>query len=162
MIFVTLGSQKFQFNRLLKKIDNLLKENAIKESVFAQIGYSNYSPKYFGYKAFLDREEFDLVEKKADIIITHGGTGAIISAIKKHKKVIAVPRCAQYHEHVDDHQLQIVREFSTQNYIYGLDNCDDLGIAIEKIQDLEFRKYKSNTERYIQDIKNFLNGDLIK
>lgn len=162
MIFVTLGSQKFQFNRLLKELDNLLKENVIKESVFAQIGYSNYSPKYFRYKAFLDREEFDLMEEKADIIITHGGTGAIVGAIKKHKKVIAVPRRAQYHEHVDDHQLQIVREFSTQNYIYGLDDCDDLEIAIEKIQNLEFRQYKSNTERYIQDIKNFINGDLIR
>ncbi|MFR2213953.1 MAG: glycosyltransferase [Ruminococcus sp.] len=28
---------------------------------------------------------------KADIVITHGGTGAIIGAVKKEKKVIAVP-----------------------------------------------------------------------
>ncbi len=47
MIFITLGSQKFQFNRLLKKIDNLIEIGVIQEEVFAQIGYSNYKPKNY-------------------------------------------------------------------------------------------------------------------
>jgi len=34
--------------------------------------------------------------------------GAIIGAIKKGKKVIAVPRLAKCGEHVDDHQVQLV------------------------------------------------------
>ena len=36
MIFITLGSQKFQFNRLLKKVDDLIESGVIKEEVFAQ------------------------------------------------------------------------------------------------------------------------------
>ena len=40
MIFITLGSQKFQFNRLLKAIDKLVEQGKIKEEVFAQIGIS--------------------------------------------------------------------------------------------------------------------------
>lgn len=35
MIFITLGSQKFQFNRLLKAIDKLIEQGKIKEEVFA-------------------------------------------------------------------------------------------------------------------------------
>ena len=31
MIFVTVGSQKFQFNRLLKKIDELIENKVINE-----------------------------------------------------------------------------------------------------------------------------------
>lgn len=54
MIFVTLGSQKFQFNRLLQKIDELVKEEAIKEEIFAQIGYSDYKPENYQYKDFLN------------------------------------------------------------------------------------------------------------
>ena len=42
MIFVTTGSQKFQFNRLLQKIDLLIEEGMIREEVFAQIGVSDY------------------------------------------------------------------------------------------------------------------------
>ena len=58
MIFVTLGSQKFQFNRLLIEIDKLISSGVIKEKVFAQIGYSDYKPKNFEYMDFLTSEEF--------------------------------------------------------------------------------------------------------
>ena len=115
MIFITLGSQKFQFNRLLKAIDNL----DTNDEIFAQIGYSDYKPKKFRYKAFLDREEFDTMMEKSDIVVTHGGTGAIIGAVKKGKKVIAVPRLAKFGEHVDDHQIQIVKQFKELNLIYS-------------------------------------------
>lgn len=57
-IFITLGSQKFQFNRLLKAVDELCEKGTVDaEDVFAQIGYSDYLPKNFSYKKFLDRSE---------------------------------------------------------------------------------------------------------
>lgn len=56
-IFITLGSQKFQFNRLLKAVDELCEKGTVDaEDVFAQIGYSDYLPKNFSYKKFLDGE----------------------------------------------------------------------------------------------------------
>ena len=73
-IFITLGSQKFQFNRLLEAIDALYENNENMEKAFAQIGYSTYIPKHFKYKNFLDRDEFMVEMSKADIIITHGGS----------------------------------------------------------------------------------------
>ena len=100
-IFITLGSQKFQFNRLLKAVDELCKKGTIDaDDVFAQIGYSDYLPQKYSYKKFLDRDEFSNEMGKADIVITHGGTGAIIGAVKKGKKVIAVPRLAKYGERI--------------------------------------------------------------
>ena len=117
-IFITLGSQKFQFNRLLIAVDKLCEKKIIcGEDVFAQIGYSDYVPKNYRYNNFLDREEFSMEMGKADIVITHGGTGAIIGAVKKEKKVIAVPRLAKYGEHVDDHQLQLIKQFDDLNLI---------------------------------------------
>lgn len=47
MIFVTVGSQKFQFNRLLKEIDNLIQEGKIQEEVLHKIGASDYKPKNY-------------------------------------------------------------------------------------------------------------------
>ena len=38
MIFVALGTQKFQFNRLLQMIDRLLDEGKIKETVLHKSG----------------------------------------------------------------------------------------------------------------------------
>ena len=45
MVFITLGSQKFQFNRLLRAVDELIEKKVIQEDVFAQTGYSDYEPK---------------------------------------------------------------------------------------------------------------------
>ena len=82
MIFITLGSQKFQFNRLLKAADQL----KLGEEIFAQIGYSDYRPVSYPYKTFMDKNEFEEMMDKADVVITHGGTGAIIGAVKKKEK----------------------------------------------------------------------------
>ena len=56
------------------------------EDVFAQTGYSDYVPRNYSYNNFLDRDEFSVEMGKADIVITHGGTGAIIGAVKKGKR----------------------------------------------------------------------------
>ena len=153
MIFITLGSQKFQFNRLLEAVDKLKTE----EEIFAQIGYSDYKPKNYKYKEFLDRDEFSSVMDKADIVTTHGGTGAIISAVKKGKKVIAVPRLAKYGEHVDDHQIQLISQFKELNLIYS---CEDMDLqkALETVKKTAYKAYQSNTERIIENLEKFIEG----
>lgn len=156
-IFITLGSQKFQFNRLLKAVDELCeKEKIVAEDVFAQIGYSDYQPKNFSYKRFLDRDEFSVEMSKADIVVTHGGTGAIIGAIKKGKKVIAVPRRAKFGEHVDDHQFQLVEQFKELQLICECDDAEKIGDALEIVQKTTYKEYASNTQRIISNIENFI------
>lgn len=156
MIFVTLGSQKFQFNRLLEKVDELVGQRIITEEVFAQTGYSDYPPKNYDYKKFLDREEFLEIESKANIVITHGGTGAIIGAVKEGKKVIAVPRLAKYGEHVDDHQIQLIRQFDRMSIIEACYEIERLKDAYKKSKVTEYNRYISNTEKIIESIERFI------
>lgn len=125
MIFVCLGSREYQFNRLLKKIDDLIVEGIINEDVFAQIGQSNYIPVKYQYKQFLNPDEFQSYINKARIVISHGGTGALINSLKKGKKVIAVPRLSKFKEHTDDHQLQIIDVLVQNDYIVS-DNTENL------------------------------------
>lgn len=158
MIFLTVGSQKFQFDRLIRAVDELVESGDITEPVFAQTGYSGYQPKHMEYQPFIDREQFAQMLDKTDIVITHGGTGAIISAVKKGKKVIAVPRLAKYGEHVDDHQLQLIEQFAESNLIASCENLDELGKALQEIKLKEFDAYQSNTEKYLQAIGGFIGG----
>lgn len=153
---MTVGSQKFQFNRLLKEIDRLVEENKITEEVFAQIGYSDYRPKNFDYTEFLDRDECSKWMNKCSKVITHGGTGAIIGAINSGKKVIAVPRLAKFGEHVDDHQLQIISKFKEMNLIICVNDINNLYKTIESIDLLEFKKYQSNTKNIIKSIDEYI------
>ena len=156
-IFITLGSQKFQFTRLLIAVDKLCEKEIIcGKDVFAQIGYSDYVPQNYRYNNFMDREEFSVEMGKADIVITHGGTGAIIGAVKKGKKVIAVPRLAKYGEHVDDHQLQLVKQFDDLNLICPCGDTNELAEAIETVKHTEYSEYESNTNTIVKSIENYI------
>lgn len=156
MIFVTLGSQKFQFNRLLAAVDKLIVKNVINDEVFAQTGCSDYRPENYKYKQFLDRNEFEEWENKCDIMITHGGTGAIIGAVKKGKKVIAVPRLAKYGEHVDDHQLQLLKQFEDMDIIESCYDLNKLEEAVEVARKKEYKQYVSNTKKIIDSIESYI------
>ena len=159
MIFITLGSQKFQFDRLLKAVDAQVDEKKISEEIFAQIGVSEYKPRNFNYKDFLNRDEFSKWQNTCDIVITHGGTGAIVGALKKGKKVIAVPRLAKYGEHVDDHQLQLIEQFKELELICECLCCDDIWKAIETVKKTDYRSYESNTQTIIKSIEDFIDKE---
>ncbi len=156
MIFITLGSQKFQFNRLLEQIDLLIEKGVIKEDVLAQIGASDYKPKHFKYKDFMTQDEFRENMSKSNFVITHAGTGAIITALKFDKKVIAIPRLAKFGEHVDDHQIQLIDEFKELNFIEPVYEIEELENAIKTIDSKKYNKYVSNTETIINDIKAYI------
>lgn len=156
MIFVTLGSQKFQFDRLLQKLDDMVENNIITEKIIAQIGASTYLPQHYEYVRFMDREQFAETMDQCDIVITHGGTGVIISAVKKGKKVIAIPRLAKYKEHVDDHQLQLLHQFDDLELICACYEVDDLEDKYSGIRDMKFKSYVSNTHTIIASIEEYL------
>lgn len=156
MIFVTVGSQKFQFNRLLQYIDGLIVKQIIQDDIFAQTGYSDYEPFNYAYKHFLDREEFNKILSGCDLVITHGGTGTIMGAVKAGKKVIAVPRLSRHGEHVDDHQEQIIGELINSRIIPGVIKLEELEAAVLKSSTFPVVPYQSNTKAIIDSIDQFI------
>lgn len=156
MIFVTLGSQKFQFDRLLKKLDELVETGIITDKIMAQIGASTYIPKHYEYVRFMDREKFAKTMDACSVVITHGGTGVIIGAVKKGKKVIALPRLAKYGEHVDDHQLQLLHQFDDLKIICACYDVEELEKYYCGIEQMEFRPYISNTHVIIDSIDAYI------
>ncbi|MFW5411777.1 PssE/Cps14G family polysaccharide biosynthesis glycosyltransferase [Aerococcus urinaeequi] len=143
MIFITVGSREYPFDRLLKEVDYLLETSGINEKVFAQIGQSTYIPKHFAFKRFISQEEFSKYQDEAHIIISHGGTGSLIGALKKEKKVIAVPRLAKFKEHIDDHQMQVSSVLHEENFLLMVTDIKKLGVAIKELDSntVQIRKY---------------------
>ena len=156
MILVQLGTQDKPFTRLVKEIDNLKQKGIIKDKVVVQLGYTKYESK--------NLETFDLIEvnklnkliEESDLIITHGGVGSILSCLKYDKKVIAVPRLAEYKEHNNDHQIQIVNEFAKTGYILKCDNPKDLEKVLKEVKSFKPKKYKSNTANMVKMIEDFI------
>lgn len=157
MIFVCVGSREYQFNRLLEKVDELIKSKVIEEPVFAQIGQSSYEPKFYNYERFLSSEDFGKKQEEADIIISHGGTGALINSLKLHKQVIAVPRLAKYKEHTDDHQTQVSSVLDKQGYLISVEDMNLLGDAIHSIKKVPIAKHYEKSSKVLAIIENFIN-----
>ena len=141
MILVLLGTQNNSFHRLLEEIQRNMDNGNIKEEVVVQKGYTKFESKNMKMYTQVTLDEMRKMIDNADLIITHGGVGSIIESIEKNKKVIAVPRLKKYKEHVNDHQLDIIKSFNDSEYIIGLNGVEELEDALEKVKDFKPKKY---------------------
>ena len=159
MIFVTLGTQDKTFERLLKAIDKAIDKGEIKEKVIVQAGNTKYESKNMEIFDLISPKEFNKLVDKCDLLITHGGTGSILSAVKKGKKVIAAARLKKYKEHVNDHQKQIIKEFEKEGYLLELKDFNQVGKTLQKAEKFKPKKFKSNTENMMNLIDNLIEED---
>lgn len=156
MILVTLGTQDKTFERLLKAIDKQIKKGNINDRVVVQAGFTKYESSNMEVFDLIPMKTFDKLIDDADLIITHGGVGSILGAIRKNKKVIAIPRLSKYKEHTNDHQKQIVDEFVKNNYILTCNDLSKIDLTIEKAKIFKPNKYSSNNNKMIKLIEKFI------
>lgn len=156
MILVMLGTQNNSFHRLLEKIEELIKDNIIKDEVVVQAGYTKFKSDYMQIFDMIPREELEEYQKQADLIITHGGVGSIITSLKLGKKVIAVPRLHEYGEHVNNHQIEIVELFDKKGYILGCMDVDKLENTLQKVEEFIPKKYELDNHRMLNTIEEFI------
>lgn len=151
MILVTLGTQDKKFYRLLDMIQEEKDNGNIKDEIIVQAGYSSdYQSSDMKIIDLIPIDEFEELVKKCDFLITHGGVGSIITGLKHHKKVIAVPRLKKYKEHTNDHQVQIVDNFVNDGYILKLDENDKLYKVLKNMKNFIPKKYESNNNSFIK------------
>ena len=156
MILVTLGTQDKTFVRLLEKINQLIDQGLIKDKVVVQAGFTKYSSNNMEIFDLIPQDEFNNLMSKADLVITHGGVGNIISALEKNKKVIAVPRLAKYGEHINDHQTQIIAKFNDLGYIIGLQDVDELDDAVKQIKKFKPKKFVHDNSKMLNLVSELI------
>lgn len=135
MIFVTVGTHEQAFDRLIKKMDELVGAKKIEDEVFMQIGYSSYEPRHAEWARLVSFEEMGALEQRADVIITHGGPATFMSVISQGKTPIVVPRQLKFAEHVNDHQMAFARQVAQRGYgIEVVEDIEELEAAIAKVK----------------------------
>lgn len=162
MVLVLLGTQNNSFHRLLEEVDNNIENGNIKDEVLVQAGFTEYNSNNMQIFDVVPQEQFGNLLDKADLVITHGGVGSIVSAVEKGKKVIAVPRMKKYEEHVNDHQVQIVEELDKQGIIIGIKKVEDLSKAIETAKHTNTKQFTKGTSNVVKIIDNFIQADIEK
>lgn len=158
MILVTLGTQDKPFKRLLKEIENQIKKGNIKEKVIVQSGYTKMKSKYMEMFDLLPTKDFNKLIKECDLLITHGGVGSIIEGLNNNKKIIAVARLKKYGEHDNDHQIQLINNFSEEGYIIGVTDFDTLDDVLEKAKKFKPKKMKKKQNNMKKIIVDFIDS----
>ncbi len=161
MILVLLGTQNNSFHRLLEEIEKNIENGNIKEEVVIQAGYTKYESKTEKQKVkifdTIPKEELEKLIEEANLVISHGGVGSMITANQKGKKVIAVPRKKKYHEHVNDHQIYTVEAFARKRYVIGVKDVENIGNALKQVETFEPVIYnKDDNSSIIQIIEKFI------
>ena len=160
MIFVTLGTQDKQFKRLIIAVEREIIRGNIKEKVILQSGSTKYktslSKDQLEIIPYISGKQFEEYMNESSFIITHAGVGTIIEGLKKGKKIIAVARLKRFGEHVNDHQKQIVENFSEEGYLLALDNVDDLYKVLPKIKNFKVRTFESNNKNFLRNLEKDL------
>ena len=82
MILVTLGTQDKSFHRLLEEIDRLIQKKVIQDRVVVQAGDTKFESKRMEIFDLLPMDEFESYMEEGDLVITHGGIGSLLTALK--------------------------------------------------------------------------------
>ncbi|KKY02174.1 hypothetical protein VN21_04585 [Paraclostridium benzoelyticum] len=159
MIYVTVGTQKFNFDRLLLYIDKAIDKGYISSEVYAQIGYCTYKPKNYNYEKFIDKQTIETLIDKSEFVISHGGSGNIIENLKKKKKIIVIPRDVDFEEHVDNHQFELVNKFAELGLIMVANDEKTFFESLKKIEQFrpsDIDKYLDHCELLVKIIDKFI------
>ncbi len=160
MIFVTVGTHEQPFNRLIKKVDELVADGKIKEKVVIQTGFSTYIPKNCEWHKMMSFKEMQTAFQTARIVITHGGPSSFLEALQYGKVPIVVPRQVEFNEHINNHQVDFVKLIAERmNNIIPVYQIDDLAIKISNYND--FAKIKndsktSNNKKFNADLEKIV------
>ncbi len=146
MILVMLGTQNNSFYRLLDEVEKNIQNENIKEEVIVQAGFTKYNSQNMKIFGMMKKEKLEKLVDDANLIITHAGLGSIEMALKKNKKVIAVPRYKNFGEHVNNHQKDIVEEFNRRGWIIGIDSVEKLDKALKYSKKFDFKKYQNEND----------------
>lgn len=157
MIFVTLGTNDKPFIRLLQEVEKMINLGVIDEEVIVQAGETRFESNKMKILQLVSMDEMEKLVSECNMLITHGGVGSIISGLKHDKRVIAVPRLAKYGEHVNDHQLQIIRNFRKRGYIIGLEGVEELQAGLGVSCNFSPKKYQSNADNIVALVRYYIN-----
>ena len=128
LCFATVGAT-LPFDRLVNGIAKLHRDGEIPERLIVQTGIGGVAPEGLPVVETLPFDEVQTILRDASIVVCHGGSGSLITALREGCQVIAVPRLAALGEHYDNHQEEITRAFERRGLILVANTDDELRAA---------------------------------
>ena len=141
LVFATVGAT-LPFERMVRMVADAKASGLIPERLIVQVGI-NASQSSRDALAGLSNcemietlpfEEVQDLLKRADIVICHGGTGSIITALREGCRIITVPRQFELGEHYDEHQSEITSAFAERGLLAKADTQEEFAGALKSVR----------------------------
>jgi UDP-N-acetylglucosamine--N-acetylmuramyl-(pentapeptide) pyrophosphoryl-undecaprenol N-acetylglucosamine transferase len=129
LLFVTVGAT-LPFDRMVASVAELKAAGDIPEQVVIQTGEGGLQPPGMSSVETMSFEHIQQLLVRADIVVCHGGTGSLITALRQGCRVIAMPRLSTLGEHYDDHQSEITEAFGARGLIHVARSTEELRDAL--------------------------------
>ncbi len=132
LLFATVGAT-LPFDRLVQSVAEATTADQLPYDVLIQTGIGGLQPEGFATVETMSFPKIQDLLIKADIVVCHGGTGSLITALRQGCHVIAMPRLSSLGEHYDDHQSEITDAFAARGLIQVARSTEDLRKALAAI-----------------------------
>ena len=129
LLFATVGAT-LPFDRMVKAVEAAKNAGAITEEVIIQTGVGGYVPKDLETHETLPFDMMQSLQSEADLVVCHGGTGSLITALRQGCKVVVMPRNPKHGEHYDNHQMDITAAFAARGLVSFAHGAEDLEQAL--------------------------------
>jgi UDP-N-acetylglucosamine transferase subunit ALG13 len=158
MILLTVGTYPLQFDRVIKALDEAVRDGLVEEEFFAQTGSCRYKPKHMKFAEMMQKSEFDACFNAASCIVGHAGMGTISMALEADKPILVMARMARYGEHVNDHQVSTADMFEKLGHVLVAHTASELPEKIKTLKAFVPARREATPQRVADRITEFLQG----
>ena len=134
LLFATVGAT-LPFERLTQWVVAAKRSGAISERVILQAGKGANLPTPVEGLTMIEEMSFEHVKEtlsQAKIVVCHGGTGSIITALQYGCATIVLPRRFELGEHYDNHQAEISGTFVERGLVLSAGSEAEFVQALEQ------------------------------
>lgn len=134
VLFATVGAT-LPFERLVDSVEEIVRRGCFDGRVIVQTGVGARRPEGVEAHETLPFDQVQDILREAEIVVCHGGTGSLITALRQGCRVIAMPRLMELGEHYDNHQAEITEAFAARGLIAVARTADELADAVAEARD---------------------------
>ena len=154
LAFVTVGAT-LPFPRLMEATARAMADGFLPERVVAQTG-GGAGPARAEVIESLPFEDVHALLERAALVLCHGGTGSIITALQHGCRVVVMPRLHALGEHYDDHQLQIATTLHERGLVSVAAHAHDLPRALAEARARRPRRATLDASALIASLAEWL------